>query len=244
MELLRSTSGKILVEAHRGASTLAPENSWAALLAAQEGGADIIEVDVQITADEVPILYHPYRLPGGSLLRAAPSSAIAGLDAGDGRPPPRLDEVLAWGKEHGVLLALDVKNGFGQGVLPFARVLQMVVQAGMVEQVMMAALDHMGLLWAKRHEPALTTRAVLRGNPLDLVAMAQRTEVDALGLSYDLIDRSDVEALHEVGIAVMIGRLWEPNFRYPVDLGVDIISWSDPAEAIFALAQQGAHEQR
>jgi hypothetical protein len=33
--------------------------------------------------------------------------------------------------------------------------------------------------------------------------------------------------------------MWEPNFRYPVELGVDVVSWGDPAEAIFALQVQG-----
>ena len=75
---------------------------------------------------------------------------------------------------------------------------------------------------------------------MDLVALVKRAEVDALCLSYDLIDAADVEALHESGVAVFLGDLWEPNFRYPVQLGVDGVIWGDPAEAIFALGEQGA----
>lgn len=233
------------MEAHRGAEALAPENSWTALLAAAEAGADLIEVDVQISADGVPVLYHPYRLPGGAFLAATPSQGLAALDVGDGRPPPRLDEVLAWlTRQPTIGLTLDVKNGFGQGVTPFARVLETIQQAGAAERIMLAAWDHIGLLWAKRHLPALTTRALLRGNPLDLVAIATRAEVDAVALSYDLIDRSDVDALHEAGIAVFLAEMWEPNFRYPVELGVDALSWGDPAEARFALQQQGARNDR
>ncbi len=240
MELLRGQGGPLLIEAHRTAEGIAPPNSWSGLLAAVEAGADLVEMDVQLTADEVAVLYHPYRLPHGAFLRATPSEALADLDAGDGRPPPRLDEVLAWGKAQGVALTLDVKNGFGMGVAPFARVMEAVARADMVGQVMLAGWDHMGLLWAKRHLPALTTRANLKGNVIDLVAVARRAEVNAIALSYDLIDASDVEALHEVGIAVMLGEMWEPNFRYAVELGVDLLSWGDPAEARFALEQMGA----
>ncbi len=240
MKLLRTDTNRILVEAHRGAEAIAPANSWAAILAGTEAGADLIEVDVQLTADEVPVLYHPYRLPGGAFLRSTPYAALAEVDAGDGQPPPCLEELLAWLKGQSVGLTLDVKNGFGMGVTPFARVLDAIRRADVVEQVMVAGWDHMGLLWAKRHLPSLTTRAFLKGNVIDLVAVAKRAEVDVLSLSYDLIDATDVEALHEVGIAVMLAEMWEPNFRYPVQLGVDIVSWSDPAEALFALDAQGA----
>lgn len=239
MNLLRSQTGKLLVEAHRGAESLAPANSWAAIMAGVEAGADLIELDVQLTADEVPVIFHPYRLPDGSWVAATPSDSLAALDVGDGRPPPLLREVLEWLAGQSVGLTLDIKNGFGMGVLPFARVVQEVEQAGVAERVMLAAWDHMGLLWAKRHLPA-TTRALLRANPLDLVAIATRAEVNAIALSYDLIDAADVEALHEVGVAVVLAEMWEPNFRYAIDLGVDALSWGDPAEAIFSLQMQGA----
>lgn len=240
MKLLRTETARILVEAHRGGDALAAANSWSGILAAAEAGADLIEVDVQLTADGLPLLYHDYRLPGGDLVARTPGPIAARAAGGEGPPPPRLDELLEWLKGQEVGLTLDVKNGFGQGVAPFATVVEAVRRAGVAEQVMLAAWDHMGLLWAKRHLPALTTRALLRGNPIDLVAVATRAEVDAIALSYDLIDPSDVEALHEVGIAVMLAEMWEPNFRAPVQLGVDLVSWGDPAEAAFALQQQDA----
>lgn len=240
MELLRRESGRLLVESHRGADRVAPPNSWAAIRAGAAAGADLLEVDVQLTADEIPVLYHPYRLPSGEFLRAVPAVALDALDVGDGRPPPRLDDLLHWlVHQEDLRLTLDVKNGFGMGVLPFARILERVERAGATARVLLAGWDHMGLLWAKRHQPQIATRAFLRGNPLDLVAVARRAEVDAISLSYDLIDRADVEALHEAGIAVMLAEMWEPNFRYPVELGVDMVSWGDPAEARRALEAQG-----
>lgn len=47
-----------LVIAHRGASAQCPENTWDAVSRALELGACAIEVDVQLTADGVPILFH------------------------------------------------------------------------------------------------------------------------------------------------------------------------------------------
>ena len=44
--------------AHRGYSAAYPENTLVALEAAQQAGAQYIEVDVQLSADHVPVLFH------------------------------------------------------------------------------------------------------------------------------------------------------------------------------------------
>jgi glycerophosphoryl diester phosphodiesterase len=49
---------KILTAAHRAQWRSAPENSVPAILAAFEDGAEIVELDVQLTADGVPVLMH------------------------------------------------------------------------------------------------------------------------------------------------------------------------------------------
>ncbi len=239
MQLLKSDTGKILVESHRGADKIAPENSWAAILAGVEGGADWIEIDVQLTSDNIPVVYHHYRLPDGSFVRGTPYAYMQDVEMGDGQPPARLLDVLDWLKSQAVGLTLDVKNGFGGGVATFSAVVEAVRRTHTEDRVMVGGYDHIGLLWTKRHAPSVLTRAFLRASPIDLIGMVKRAEVDAVSLSYDLIDGSDVEALHEAGVAVMLGELWEPNFRYPVELGVDMVSWGDPAEAIFALELQG-----
>lgn len=49
---------KILTAAHRAQWRTAPENSVPAILAAFEDGAEIVELDVRLTADGVPVLMH------------------------------------------------------------------------------------------------------------------------------------------------------------------------------------------
>jgi glycerophosphoryl diester phosphodiesterase len=46
------------VIAHRGASAEAPENTMPSFLRAVEQGADAIEIDVHVTADDVPVVMH------------------------------------------------------------------------------------------------------------------------------------------------------------------------------------------
>ncbi len=65
-----------LVLAHRGCSSLAPENTLAAARKARQVGASGWELDVQLTADQIPVVIHD-----GGLLRltdAASHPAFAG----------------------------------------------------------------------------------------------------------------------------------------------------------------------
>jgi glycerophosphoryl diester phosphodiesterase len=50
----------MLVIGHRGAAGLAPENSVEALRAGMEAGADILEFDVRLTKDKIPVLTHDF----------------------------------------------------------------------------------------------------------------------------------------------------------------------------------------
>ncbi len=52
----------ITVFAHRGAESVAPENTEIAFKTALEFGARAIELDVQLTKDRVPVVVHDYKL--------------------------------------------------------------------------------------------------------------------------------------------------------------------------------------
>ena len=51
-----------LVIAHRGFSDEAPENSIAAFQKAIEAKSDMVELDVRLSADNVPMVFHDRRL--------------------------------------------------------------------------------------------------------------------------------------------------------------------------------------
>ena len=81
---------RTLVAAHRGASTLARENSLEAFAKAIELGADMVEFDVRRTADGHLVAFHDERAAG----RPLGELTLASLAAALGAAPPRLDEVV------------------------------------------------------------------------------------------------------------------------------------------------------
>lgn len=54
----------MLIIGHRGSQGTMPENTVASLRAAMDADADMIEFDVRLTRDKVPVLYHNRRLFG------------------------------------------------------------------------------------------------------------------------------------------------------------------------------------
>jgi glycerophosphoryl diester phosphodiesterase len=110
--------------AHRGAGRLAPENTLAAFQVGLDHGFQMIEFDVQITADQIPVLMHDATLErttnGQGPVWAATAGQIGHLDAGrwhsaafEGEAVPTLAQVAQWMQLHGVLANLEIKPAQG-----------------------------------------------------------------------------------------------------------------------------------
>ena len=74
------------VIAHRGASSIAPENTASSFKSAKALGAEWVEFDVMLTADRIPIVFHDRSLARITRLQKkvnqVPSSLLKDLDAG------------------------------------------------------------------------------------------------------------------------------------------------------------------
>src|SRR5215475_6599931 len=95
----------VLVIAHRGASGTCPENTLAAFRRAQELGAHMIELDVQLTRDGEVVVMHDWTLArttdGRGRVASRTLAELRQLDAGSWfdpgyarEPVPTLREVL------------------------------------------------------------------------------------------------------------------------------------------------------
>jgi glycerophosphoryl diester phosphodiesterase len=230
MELLKSRTGRILIESHRGAEGLAPENSWPALLAGCAAGADLLEVDVQLSSDGVAFLHHNYTLPGSRWCARTSWDEIKDIRIKD-EPLPLLEDVLIWAREKHVNLSLDLKVGFMPERRLATEVLRLVKRTRTEENVMLICWDHVELWEIKQAHPDIKTRALLRGRLLDYAGFVRQTGVDAISMTYGVTRPSDIEQIHKAGAAALLGEMWQPDFEMARQLDVDIVSWSDPAAA-------------
>jgi glycerophosphoryl diester phosphodiesterase len=114
--------------AHRGAGTLAPENTMAAFERGASLGFAMFECDVQISADGVPFLLHDLHLSrttnGHGLAADQTWTYLQGLDAGiwhssehQGLGLLRLDQLAHWGMPRGLSFNLEIKPAPGRASL-------------------------------------------------------------------------------------------------------------------------------
>ena len=87
-----------LVIAHRTTMGHAPENTLLGIRKALKMGCDGVEIDVQLSADGIPVLIHDDLLDrttsGSGLVAEASLADLQALDAGEGDPVPTLREAL------------------------------------------------------------------------------------------------------------------------------------------------------
>ena len=119
-------SDRPLIFAHRGGAKLAPENTMRAIDNGMALGADGLEIDVQLSADGVPVVIHDQTLDRTTdrtgPVRDLKASELARVDAAfrfesDGRHPfrgqgigiPVLDDVLA--KYPSTRVIIEMKGG-------------------------------------------------------------------------------------------------------------------------------------
>jgi len=110
--------------AHRGAGRLAPENTLAAFQMGFDHGFRMIEFDVQLTADQIPILMHDATLDrttdGHGPVCAVTLGHLVQLDAGrwhstvfEGVTVPTLADAARWMQARGVMANLEIKPAKG-----------------------------------------------------------------------------------------------------------------------------------
>lgn len=101
-----------LLLGHRGAPFDAPENTLAAFDLALRRGADGVELDVQRSADDVPVVIHDDTLERTTDGRGAVAGSTAeGLRrfTSRGEPIPTLQEAVAWAARRDAWLNVELK---------------------------------------------------------------------------------------------------------------------------------------
>lgn len=141
--------------AHRGASAAAPENTLPAFELAIAHGADGIELDVQLSADGVPVAIHDESLQRTTGVKAEvgdlSATELANLDAGKDWPGfsgtgiPSLAEVMHLVAPTGLRINVELKDSKRPYPGLAAQVLQLAESAGLVGRTIVSSFNHRSL---------------------------------------------------------------------------------------------------
>jgi glycerophosphoryl diester phosphodiesterase len=211
--------GRPVFVAHRGASDRALENSPAAFALAVSCGADMIEFDVRLSADGVPVVFHDDRTgrtaKGNLAVARTPAARLRAVRLKNGEKLPFLVDVL---EIVGGKVPVNIESKASGGIAAAAKAL---TKAGYGGELLLSS----GL-----RDECLAARDLLPGIPCGLVTRRP----SASDLAFCL--RRGLSSIHPYCRLLTVLRLRNvsasgiPFLPYTVD---------DPAQA-FALIDAGA----
>ena len=225
-----------LIIGHRGAAARAPENTLAGLRMAKRLGVRWVELDVQLTRDGCPVLFHDARLErttdGHGLLGDHALAEIEACDAGirfsdefRGEKVPRLEEAVALLAELELAAIFEMKAPPGRGAETARAALAVLRRLWPARLPLMLSSDDEPALALAQSEAAAIERAlIVKAVPADWLARIERLGCRAL--------HAGERALDAVTVAKVAARL--PLGAYTVNQpqrAQQIIAWG--AAAVF-----------
>ena len=229
-----------LVIAHRGASAEKPENTLGAFRRALAAGAEAIELDVRVTRDGVPVVFHDadlWRLTGvrgritGKSWRELRPLRVRGSE-----PIPRLAEVLRFTRGRAVV-QIELKAG-----VRVPAVVRTIRSARATAWVVLASFDPGLLRAARRLAPAVPRMLISEGRQAPLALVRELAALGAGGLSVHhaaVRNAGWLRHFHSRGCVVWCWTVNEPpRMRRLAGWGIDGILSDNPALLCRVLRQK------
>ena len=233
-----------LVISHAACAGHAPENTLAGIRAALEMGADAIEVDVQASADGVPVLMHDLTVDratnGSGDLASLTLEQLQALDAG-GEPVPTFAQALELARgrrdRQGALLVAEIKRPGCEAALA-----DVIRQADAIEDVMVWSFLPPALAAMRDAEPRLPGGLLITPGSMgewpSLRELALRLGLQAVSVFHLNVSAEVVAQAKRSGLTVYA---WTANAESDIqrllDLDVDGIVTNYPERALALLGR-------
>ena len=233
--------GRPLIIAHRGASTLAQENTLPAFRLAIESGADGVELDVRLAKDCIPVVIHDpdlKRVAGHDL-------AIAGSTAQElaAYQVPSLTEVLQLFSGTTSVIHIELKVDKKREIQPLvSAVCDAAVSSPVLRQIIISSFRLEAVAEAKRLIPELRTSALFAPSVLrvikrrrHMIAIARAVRADGISPHRSLITQKLVRTAADLGMPTTVWTCDKVKWlKRASDLGIAAIITNDPAKFVAA----------
>ncbi len=237
--------------AHRGAKSVAPENTLPAFQAALEMGVDGIELDVQLSKDGVLVVMHNFTVDettdGHGNVGDFTAAELARLDAGSHFSPdfagvgvPTLEQVLDLVAGR-CRLNVEIKSRDPLGGDEADVLAALIRRRNLYDQVLVSSFNPIALIKLRLLDPAVPLALLYYGRPLpSFLAQVWRSPAmrpQALHPHHPLVDAELIALARTIPAQV---NTWTVNdvdeARRLAALGVDAIMSDVPDQLITALA--------
>lgn len=263
-------ASRILVHGHRGARAIYPENTIPAFEYAIKAGADVLEMDVAVTKDDILVISHdPHLNPEicqgprpNALIRSLTLEQVQQYDCGalknsrferqhplPGTRIPTLDQVLGLSARGSFEYNIETKSfpehpDYTPAPEAFAKLMLDEIRNHKLEaRVILQSFDFRILKAMKRLASEIRLSALYEGNPRDFVEIAREAGgAQIISPDFRLVTREQVNAAHAAKVQVVPWTANTPaDWDKLIDAGVDAIISDDPAALLAYLKQRGLH---
>ncbi|HEX8433191.1 MAG TPA: glycerophosphodiester phosphodiesterase family protein [Longimicrobium sp.] len=220
-----------LILGHRGAPREAPENTLRAFRLAREHGADGVELDVQPSADGVPIVIHDPTLDrttdSGGLVAALPWDRLSAVSVG-GEPLARLESVAEWAAESGAWLNVEIKSAGIEAASVAA-----IEAAGLIPRTFFSSFLPEVVARVGEVAPHATRFFLTEEWSASVLSTARELGVSGVCLHHPLATPSVLAELRAASLDAVVWTVDEPaRIRDLLRAGVRAIITNDPALAV------------
>ncbi len=232
--------GLPLTVAHRGDPAGAPENTLPAFESALRAGVDVLELDLQLSADGEAVIIHDETVDrttnGTGAIAELSLAELQALDAGSwygsgwrGVTIPTFSEFLPLLQRSSASAIIEFKGVWpADGVAP---VIAAIYRFGVQDRVVLASFETETLLELAREAPSLPRAIIVRRLPDDPVALAAAHGASAVITSMRSfqVEPEAAQQLREAGLMMIVytlnrGDLW----LAARELGIDAIVTDAP----------------
>lgn len=226
--------------AHRGYSGRYPENTMLAFQKAWEAGCDGIELDVQLTKDDIIVIMHDERIDrtsdGEGFIRDYTYEELFSFDCSfkfKGQyginKIPTLEEYLAWVKPTGLFTNIELKNSVYYYTKLEDKVIAMVKRFEMEEKVMFSSFSNVSVLKCKKLMPGIKM-GFLTETPIGNAGFyTSEYGIEAYHPDLSWLTKEEVDDCKKHNVAVNVWTVnKEEDMKKMLDWGVDGVFTNEP----------------
>lgn len=192
--------------AHRGVSTLHPENTLRAFAAALELPNVGIELDVYLHGDQLIVIHDRFvnrTTNGQGAIEDLSPDQLFALDAGAGEQIPTLWQVLQLTANR-CLLNIELKgHDTGPALLDLLQRAEKELQLDLCN-ILISSFHHPLLAWIRRQNSRLQLGMLIAHYPMDLAVQAKDLGAVSLHCDRSFVDKQLVEDAHQRRLKVYV----------------------------------------
>lgn len=243
-------SARTQITAHRGFSYIAPENTMYAFEYAVEIGADYIELDVQLTADEQVVVFHDEKISrvtnGTGILSDCTYAELQEFSAGckfrsdeftDAKIPLLSEVFETFGDE--ILYNVEIKDK-GSTHLTAQKTVALIEEYGLENSCYVTSFSYNILKEVKRLNPEIKTGLIAN---TAVTSLARLRDIDALSLNHIFVNSAVINEAHRNGKRVFVWTVdGTSDIQKMISLGADNIITNRPdraAEIVYSKSISG-----